>query len=303
MCARLKRAGYVIMLDDFTLAQRGSALLAVADMVRVGSGNTTPEDRANICREVSAAGVIAMAKEVHTAEEFDLALERGYAFLQGEFFSKPILRPGNEISANKANYLRVLNGVNKPELEYDELDELIKRDVAMTYALLRFVNSAWYGVRTEIRSIRHALILLGPKEVRTWASLLVLKSLGTDKPNELFRRSLSRAKVAEQVAPLIGMEAMSSELFLMGMFSVIDALTDISMAKILEELPLAEPVAQALLAGEGDYGPLYRGILAYESADWETFSACAAEMELDEPIMPELFTMALKWADEVLELI
>jgi len=197
-------------------------------------------------------------------------------------------------------HLQLLNQVNKPELAYDELEALIKRDVSMTYRLLRFINSAWYGLKTTVDSIRHALVLLGPAQVRVWASMIVLKDMGEEKPIELFRRCLIRARMAETLAPEIGRKAQASELFLMGMFSLADALTDIPMARVLEPLPLSQNIKLALLGGAGEYGIIHDLVRSYELGKWDDFSRDTAALEIDENMMPGVFCESRKWADEAL---
>lgn len=302
-CERLKGYGYELAMDEFRAAQLDSPLLKLADVVRVDTDAVPQEEQKQLRAELAKHEVRRLAKNVHTAEAFHRAEAAGYWYFQGDYFRKPLLRPGKEVPTSKLHYLRVLTEVNKPELEYDELDAMIKQDVAMAYKLLRFINSAWYGLRSEVKSIRHALVLLGPAEVRMWASLLVLRDVGRDKPNELFRRSLTRAKVAEGLAPLVDLKDEASELFLMGMFSLVDALTDVPMARVMEGLPLSENVREALLHRAGKFGTIYQAILAYELGQWEELSDSAAAIPLDEDVMPELFRKSLRWANEALSVI
>jgi EAL and modified HD-GYP domain-containing signal transduction protein len=244
-----------------------------------------------------------MARKVATPQEFDQAAGWGYSYFHGSFFSKPAIQPDKEISASKLVYLQVLNEVNQPELPYDELEDLIKQDVSLTYKLLRFMNSVWFGLRYEVRSIKHALVLLGPTEVRKWASLVVVGRTASDKPRELLLRSLSRARAGELLAPLIGMQAVAPELFLMGMFSVIDALVDMPLIDVLGKLPLNKNIKGALLAAEGPFKIVYDTIVAYEQGEWERFSSCAQTLGLDEGLVPDLFTTSLKWANNAIEAI
>ena len=302
-CRQLKAAGCQLAMENFTLDRRDSPLLELADVVKVDFTTTTIVDRMAVCEELGGSGVEMLARKVATADEFDQAVEWGYSYFHGSFVSKPVIRPDKDISTNKLVHLQVLNEVNQPELPYDKLEDLIKQDVALTYKLLRFMNSVWFGLRYEVKSIKHALVLLGPKEVKKWASLVVVGGTADDKPRELLRCSLTRAKAAEQLAPLIGKKAVASDLFLMGMFSVIDALMDVPMASVLDQLPLSEQIKTALIAGEGPFRPVLDTVVAYEQGEWERFSAQAAALGLDETVVPELFRSALKWANNALEVI
>ena len=302
-CGRLKAAGCGLAMENFTLQRRDSPFLEFADMVKVDFTTTPIVERMAICEQLGSTGVAMTARKVATADEFDQAVEWGYSYFHGSFFSKPVIRPDKEISANKLVHLRVLNEVNQPELPYDKLEDLIKQDVALTYKLLRFMNSVWFGLRYEVKSIKHALVLLGPKEVKKWASLVVVGGTAEDKPRELLRCSLTRAKAAEQLAPLIDMKAVAPDLFLMGMFSVIDALMDAPMACVLDQLPVSKHIKTALIPGEGPFRPVLDTIVAYEQGEWERFATQAAALRLDETIVPELFRNSLKWANNALEVI
>jgi len=302
-CAEMKEYGYELSLDGFEPAHLGSDLLKLADGARVDVEAATREQQRRLCDQLGERGVRTTAVHVDTPEARDRAQEAGFTYCEGDFFRHPVLRPGWEIPANKLHYLRLLKEVNKPELAYDELDSLIRRDVAMTHRLLKFVNSVWFGLKQTVNSIRHALVLLGPPEVRTWASMLVLKDLGDEKPLELFRRCLIRAKLAEDLAPIIGMEKRASELFLVGMFSLVDALTDLSMEKALEGLALNPDIKMALLGPGGDFALAYEVICSYELGRWDSFSRAATAIDLNEQAMPALFLAAQSWADKALSVI
>jgi EAL and modified HD-GYP domain-containing signal transduction protein len=299
-CRHLKEVGYELAMDGFRAKHLASAFLDFGDIVRVDTTAASPEEQQRICRELPDRGIRALAVNVNTPEQFDAARDAGFWYFQGDFFRCPVFQPDRQIPTSKLQYLELLNAVNRLELAYDNLEELIKQDVAMTYRLLRFINSAWYGLRRSVSSIRHALVLLGPAQVRVWASMLVLKDMGSGKPNELFRRCLIRGRMAELVAPSVGMESRASELFLMGMFSLADALTDIPIEKVLEALPLSQDVKLALRGNAGDFGLIYEMVASYELGLWETFSRSAAAIELDEDVVPGIFGAARKWADQAL---
>jgi EAL and modified HD-GYP domain-containing signal transduction protein len=302
-CKRLKEVGYELALDDFGPEHLGSPFLEFGDIVQVDVSRVPQADQARICSDLPPRGIRTLARNVETTEAYQQALTAGYWYMQGDFFRRPAIQPGKEIAASKLNHLRLLNEVNKPELAYDELELLIKQDVSMTYRLLRFINSAWYGLKTAVESIRHALVLLGPEQVRVWASMLVLKDMGEDKPNELFRRCLMRGRMAEAFAPRVGLKSRSSELFLMGMFSLADALTDIPLARVLFGLPLSKEIKMALLGQGGQFGLVHEMVLAYEMGWWDSFSDAARRASIEERVAPGMFNEAREWADQALRAI
>ncbi len=299
-CRDLRDYGYTLAINDFRPELLASPFLDLADMAVVDFAKTPVEERRVICEKLADRERKSVAGKVETAEDFEQAVSWGYSYFQGEFFAKPVVRPDQEIAANKLTYLQLLREVNRAVLSYDEIASLVEQDVALTYKLLRFMNSAWFGLKFEVKSVQHALVLLGPKEIKRWVSLVAVRSTGDDKPEELLIRSLTRAKAAEQVGMLASMEKHASELFLMGMFSVMDALTDKPMVEVLEKLPLSEDIKTALLGGAGTYRDVYETVLYYERGDWDHLSAAAATLELDEERVPEVFRSSLKWASEAL---
>jgi EAL and modified HD-GYP domain-containing signal transduction protein len=301
VCERLKDAGSLLVIDGDALAHDGQELLDMADIVKVDFRATPAYARQEIRERLATATTTTMAENLDTQEEFQHAVSYGCTCFHGAFFRKPIIRPEKKIPANKAVQLQVLNEVNRPELALDELEALIKQDVSMTYRLLRFMNSVWFGLRYEVRSIRHALVLLGPKEMRKWASMVIVRSAGADKPRELLVRSLARARLAELAAPLSGLSEHTSSLFLTGMFSCIDAMLDVPLAAALEDVALHQDIKSALLGAAGPFRTVLDAILSYEEGDWAGFEAHAQALHLEPDAMPGLFFRSLKWANGTLD--
>ena len=297
-CRRLKDEGYVLALDDFVLADSGSAFLDLADIVKVDFVGTTAEERQSIAEDLTRRGIRMLAEKVETAEEFQEALSGGYDYFQGYFFSRPVIHATRKISGNKLNRLRILEQVNRPELSYEDIDAIICQDVSLSYKLLRYMNSAWFGLRYPIESIKRALVQLGTQEIRKWAALVTLRDMGEDKPNELLLMSMRRAKMSESIGAMTAMNQQGSELFLMGMFSVIDALLDAPMQDVLDKLPLEEQIKMALLGQDCPFGAVYNAVRTYEKGAWDDFAQYAAALNLDILKMPQTYASSLRWAEE-----
>jgi len=297
-CARLKDAGYTLALDDFVMADIEHPLLDLADIVKVDFAATSAEDRKRLADFLRSRRIKPLAEKVETEEDFQQADADGYHYFQGYFFSKPIMHEGKSIAGNKLAYLRVLEQVNRPEMSLDQIEKVIKQDIPLTYKLLRFMNSVWFGLRYKVSSIKRALVMLGPKEIRKWFALISLREMGTDKPNELFLHGMIRAKMCEGVAPLSGMTKHASELFLMGMFSVMDALLDAPMADVLGKLPLDENVKSALLGQDSPFRPVHDLVTTYEMGQWDRFSDNATRLKVDLAAVPPIFGESLKWANQ-----
>ena len=194
--------------------------------------------------------------------------------------------------------LQLLRDVNKIGVSPEELAEVVQRDVGLTYQLLRLVNSAWFGLRYKIMSIRHALVLLGMRETQRWASTMAMCLVTDDKPGALLELALTRAKFAESLALQGPMANRASEFFLLGMFSLLDAITDRPMEEILGEVALAEGVKQAILGRSGDCLPIYKAVLAYEHGLWVLFGDLAKEIGIDPDRVPPLHRSAVQWAQQ-----
>jgi EAL and modified HD-GYP domain-containing signal transduction protein len=300
-CRKLKEAGYTLALDDFVLADSGSPFLDFADIVKVDWTLTTAEDHQRIAEDLRNRGIKALAEKVETNEEFEQAKDYGYSYFQGWFFSKPVITSSKALSPNVLAHLRMLQEINRPEMSYGALGDIIKQDVALTYKLLRYINSIWFAIKYKVNSINQALAWLGPIEVRRWFALSSLRNMSTNKPDELLLQALTRAKMAELISTPAGLEGDAPELFLMGMFSSIDALLDVPMEIILDKLPLNKQTQRALLGDPGAFRSICEMITNYEQGAWEAFSAKAHELNIDEEIIPGIFKDSLKWAGQCFE--
>lgn len=301
-CKKLKQLGYILVLDDFVYSVKYKPLIELVDIIKIDFLQTPVKERMDIVQRIGSQRVKFLAEKVETREEFKQALKMGYSYFQGYFFSKPVILSGRDVPAHKLNYLQVLQEVNRPEFDFGRLDNIIKRDVSLSYKLLKYMNSAAFGFRTKISSIKHALVMLGMNEIKRWVSLIALRGLAEDKPDEIMTSSIIRARFGELIAPKIGLGNQSSDIFLMELFSMIDALIDRPMSDIVAELPIYEEIKDALLGKQCRYWDVYDLILSYEKGDWEKFSKYAAEFKLNETEVPELYLKSLEWANELISL-
>jgi c-di-GMP-related signal transduction protein len=299
-CRRMKRAGYFIALDDFTEASRWGALVDVADCIKVDFLSTTNHLQRDFCREFSRRKIRMLAEKVETYEDFERARSYGYSLYQGYFFSRPEMLTHRDVPANKLNYLRVLQAANRSEVDGEEVAQCIKAEASLSYRLLRYLNSAAFSLVTEVRSIPHALILLGSRGIRRWASLVAIACMGDDKPQELLRVPLVRARFCEMLAPLARRDGSASDLFLMGLLSAIDAILDMKMEDILKEINLDAQIRDALLGYDNSMRAIFDIALHYERGEWEEFERAAARLGIASGNIPEIYMRAMDWAAAVL---
>ncbi|MFP4105347.1 MAG: EAL and HDOD domain-containing protein [Phycisphaerae bacterium] len=295
-CRKLRKAGYMLALDDATAEHVDSAFVELADIVKVDFMATTPEQQRELYERFSPYGVALLGEKVETQEEYQRAREWGYEYFQGYFFSKPVIRSGEKIPMNRMTYVQILTEANSPQPDYAEIQDLMKQDPGLTYKFLRFMNSAWFGFSAEIHSVHHALVLLGPKEIRKWFSLLALSKLGEEKPSELIFTSLLRARTCEALAGVARLGGRESDLFLVGLFSVIDAFLDMTMAEALERIPLDSAIKRALLGESNELRSVLDMAIAHETGAWEAMSQCAAGMGIREEQLLEPLSSGRAWA-------
>ncbi len=275
-CADLCEAGYTLALDDFVEHPKWEPLIRLAKFLKVDFRDSDVDARCAVAKRHRSNGMHLVAEKVETQADVKQARTLGYTFFQGFFFCKPTMIEGKDIPGNKLTYLQLVEAVAQPELSYNRVEELLKQEPSLVYKLLRYLNSPLIGMRVEIRGVREAIALLGEREFRRWVSVVAIVSMAADKAPELIRTALTRAYFCEDLSRLIGMSAQSSDLFLMGLLSITDALLDRPLEQILASVPISSEVHAALCGGANPFRDVYETLLAYERADWTTLSATVA---------------------------
>ena len=197
-----------------------------------------------------------------------------------------------EIPGNKLNCLRLLEAIAPADFSHDAVEALLKNDPSLVYKLLRYLNSPLLGLCGEIRGVRDAIALLGEVEFRRWVSILAIVIMAADKPPELIRTALIRGFFCEAFSHPIGIPAQSSDLFLIGLLSVTDAILDRPIDQVLASLPVSTDVRTALCGGANRFRDVYDTLLAYERADWTAVSSAAARLAQIENCIPDCYQSA-----------
>lgn len=299
-CNEIAGAGYSLALDDFVFKKEMQPLIDLANIIKIDFMLTPIDEIQKIVRHFEGKNIKLLAEKIETYEEFENALSMGFLYFQGYFFSKPEIFSGKEIAPAKITLLQIVGEANKKECSFEKLEKLINRDVSISYKLLRYINSGFFKRACEISSIKHAIVLLGEMEVKRFISMVATAELASDKPDELVRASIIRARMCE----LLGLHSHNgadiSELFLMGLFSLIDAMLDNNMEDIMQSLPLSKNIKQALLEERGNLGDYLKLVSSYESANWEIFSSIISNINVNEKKLPEFYQEAVSWADSYL---
>ncbi len=290
---QLADQGYVLALDDFDLKPGLEPLLKLANLVKLDLMALGLERASALVPELKQYGVKLVAEKVETHEVFSRCLELGFDYFQGYFLCRPnVLKQPRSPGANRSVLLSLLAKLQDPEAEAKELKALIVQDVSLTYRLLRYINSASLGLRHQVESVQRALVLIGTQAIKNWASLILLTRV-EDKPQELMITALVRAKMCEQLARETEARTRESA-FTVGLLSLLDAIMDRPMAELLEVLPLADELKQALLTGEGELGDVLRRVQAYERGDW----ALLDDGALSNGVYRDSYLEAIRWANE-----
>jgi c-di-GMP-related signal transduction protein len=296
-CRRLKEAGYTIALDDFAVNDPREALTDLADIIKVDLRATSAADAAAMVKRYGPWRCRMLAEKVETREEFVTAKKAGFLYFQGYFFRRPEVLTSHEIPANQLNYLRMLTAVSQPELDVREIENLVKSEAALCYRLLRYLNSAAFGLSAEIRSVQHALAILGEREVRRWIRLVATLGAGQGKTTDLVLAALVRARFCELLSPKIAHG--ESDLFLMGLLSLMDTMLEVPMHQVLDNVPIDQESKVALLGGAGRLRPFYQLMLAQEAGEWKSVSELTRQLHLNESDVATFYWQAMQWAREV----
>jgi EAL and modified HD-GYP domain-containing signal transduction protein len=296
-CLRLKSGGYTIALDDFVANDPREPLAPLVDILKVDFERTNRTEQIALVKQYAPSGRRMLAEKVETQDQFAAAQEMGYVYFQGYFFRRPEVLRAREIPTNQMNYLRLLAAVSKDEMDLREVEQIIKTEASILYRLLRYLNSPIFGMRNEIHSIRHGLAILGEREIRRWIRLVTLVSAGEQKSSDLVLSALVRARFCELVASKI--PRTQSDLFLVGMVSMMDAILEIPMEEILDKIALDKDTKSVLSGTGGRLQPVYELMLAQEAGKWQAAKESAERLHITESETGEMWWQAMQWGRQV----
>ncbi len=296
-CRMLKQQGYVLALDDFDSSYTYEDVVGLVDIIKVDFLSTTVRERAELISKYNRFNVKFLAEKVETKDEFEEAIKLGYDYFQGFFFSKPVLVSGNDFRMFNNTYLLLLSELNKAEPSYDLLEDIVKKDFSITFKLLKLVNSAAFYSRNRITTIRHALTMLGFKELKKWFSLLMIRDVGDDQPKELTRMSLIRAKMLEAMIKQTELKQYASEGFLIGLLSLADVILDRRMDEIIVDIPLDEEIIHALYRDPGLFTDLLIVTEKYEKGDWTDIKVLIEPYRMDFLDVSNYYLEAIDWVN------
>ncbi len=246
--------GYQLALDDFVFEDKWQPLLPYVDLIKVEITEDTLRNMAERIEPLRKLPVKLLAEKVETKEQFRQLHDLGFDLFQGYFFARPDIVAQKQLSESQLVVTRILAELSSPKTELKDIANLIGQDPALSFKMLRLVNSAAIGLRREIDSIQQAVVLLGLQRVRAWAMLFVMAKSGNSS-RELLNLGLLRANLCERLSRMYG-KGNPDTAYTVGLLSILDGILSMSMQQALEELPLPEPVRIAIGERAGEYGEI-----------------------------------------------
>ena len=242
-----------------------------------------------------------LAEKVETEEEFIAARKMGFQLFQGYFFSKPVIIAG--LKGKKPDitiYRRILNELHQEEPSFQGLAEILETDVSVAYRLVNVVSKK--DEHDIQKGLKSALVKMGLTDFERWVHIMMLQDLSVNKPHELIRTSLIRSKFGELVANNTGsLYTRASEVSLMCLFSVLDAMLDLTMEEAMADLSISSDIKDALVKREGPLEPVLELAEAYEQADWEKLDRIASKLGIDSNRLGGWYMESIEWSDRIME--
>lgn len=301
--ATFKKAGFRIALDDYVLKEEhrryADELFKLVNIIKVDFLNTNVIERRRIeALTQNYPHLSLLAEKIETEEEYQDAKARGYALFQGYFFAKPEIIKSREIPSNIALHFHVIQQLGSPYANIEKISELIEHDVSLSYKFLRYINSLAFEIPNKIHSIRQAIVLMGIDEARKWMQVLTLHDMGQGNGNgrnkALVDYSLSRAKLCEMLAKLKKRKN-ADEFFLVGMFSLIDAIMRRELSDVLSLLPLSDNVIRTLQGERTDITLYLELAKAIEILDLDEIQHLSKEIGITEAELSVCSLEVQKW--------
>lgn len=275
---QLIERGHTIAIDHFCGHPSALPLLKIAHYLKIDIQKIERDKLPAIITLAHNNNCNAIALKVETHEEFELCKELGFDGFQGYFFNRPNLVKKAVKRSNAAVLLKLIERINDPTSTVEDIEQLIAQDVSLSYKLLRYINCATFALRREITSIKEAITYIGLLQIRQWSSLLVMSNASKGKPKELLVIAMTRAHMCQHLAEKTDNIA-PDEAFTVGLFSVLDAVMDIPMEELLDQLPFTTPIKLALIEHSGELGKLLKGVIHYEKAEWEELAELQVSFE------------------------
>jgi len=302
-CQELKAKGYTLALDDYEHQEVWKHFYPLIDIIKIDYKLTSLDEIKQIIEALEPFPHIKLlAEKVENYDEFNQAVELGFVYFQGYFFSRPEVIQSRHLTPSHTAIANLIAEFTSPEPDLDKIAGAFESDVNLSFKLLRYAQSPLFKRRSEISTIKQAVVMLGHDELQRFASVMFTVQFSNDKPAELTVMSLLRARFCESVASLPGQSEDKSSAFLVGLLSLIDAMLDAELEELLEKLPLAENIKDTLCHKKGRLAQYLNLVCAFEQADWKKVQKVTTHLNIELSTVENLYKEALAWVDERLDL-
>ncbi|MFB0920354.1 MAG: diguanylate cyclase [Oscillospiraceae bacterium] len=297
---QLRANGYLLQLSNINNVNMDRNLLDLADYCKFAPEGIDAGDQISMINAHPTKTFIA--SNVSTREDFELAQRRGFTLFQGYFFNQEtVVKKEKDIEPLKANYFRLLQLTSTDNyVDFNEISAVISSDVALSYKLLRLLNSASVGLRTRVSSILTALTFLGEENLKQWISVLALRGVSDEKPLELVRMSLIRARFGENLSYNFKPPMDAKHVFMVGLLSLLHIALDKTKEELLDEIPVAEKIRQSLLGSDGPYSELLEFFKSYENANWSEITRFSEEHGIGCYTINNAYSNAVRWCNDLI---
>jgi len=297
-CRELSKLGYKIALDNPQLSTQLEPLTEFANFIKIDSLIVSQQDARKLFQKYASPNVQMVAEKIETLEQFEAYKEIGFRRFQGFYFARPETFTAKVINPSFDSVLNLLNLVTQ-DSDNQDIENGFKRDAALSFKLLRYINSVGFGLSCEIQSIKHALTILGRKQLYRWLTLLMVTAGENSTPPALMKTSITRGRLTELLGESYFEKHDRDNLFIVGVFSLLDAILKMPMDQVLEKIQLPENVSEALLTRGGMYGPFLQLTEACEGADSKRILELAELLQYDADKVNECHIAALAWAESL----
>ena len=300
----LKQAGYRIALDDYIGDSQYDRLLEYADIIKVDFLGMSLEKREAIAKKFEGTGKILLAEKVESNEDYEHALKHKYTMFQGYFFSKPKTMSKKTLNIHPGSYVQIIRELGKNEPDFNNLTESVKRNVGLTYKLLQHINTLRYFRYFRVKSIRMALVTLGLDEVRRWVLLMMARDLGRKSNEELIKIAFIRGVFAERISLHTRHRNRNNEVFIMGMFSMMDLIAETDINEALKDMPLEKDIVGAILGDEeSEMFYILDFVVSYEQGNWEKIEKYEDKILMSREEMAQCYFDCIFYTDNLFEIL
>jgi EAL and modified HD-GYP domain-containing signal transduction protein len=305
---RYRTEGYIFAINDFQFSPKYFTMLDYVTYIKVDISNKHEgRERVslnNLINTMKGFDKKCIATGVNTKEDYELAMEVGADYAEGSYVAEAMAKKVKRMEFLEGNFFQLVVEVSKDEPDIEQIEKVISHDAALSYALLKIVNSAYFALRRRVSSIRQALVTMGISQLKQWVYLLSFNNdFESDESREaMLKLSFLRANYAMVLSDHIkDLPIIRSEVYMMGMFSTLQYMIDAPLEEILEEVPVAQEIKDALLKQEGICGSLYKLILSYENADWKAVKSLSNELGIPSSLLAQTYMDCVETVNEIWE--